>query len=291
MTDPRDEPFGRRLARTAGGLLVFYGVGMTLTLVLALGGSRLLAFALPAPDAPPDAVAVLLQGVVLLAAFGIASLVVARWFRGRIDDWGYGGTMAVRGFAGGLALAGILAACALLLAVIAGGARWTPDAGTGLEYARTVLLTAGTLAPAALAEEVMFRGVPLVLLASLTGTGTALVLLAALFAALHGANPNVTPLALGNIALAGVFLGLAFYAPGRLWTAWGAHLGWNGTLAALDAPVSGLPFRVPLLDFQPGAPDWLTGGAFGPEGGLVATAVLAFGCLLLGLRAGKVSTA
>ena len=35
------------------------------------------------------------------------------------------------------------------------------------------------------------------------------------------------------------------YAPGGIWTAWGAHLGWNATLAALDAPVSGLPFRFP----------------------------------------------
>ena len=29
---------------------------------------------------------------------------------------------------------------------------------------------------------------------------------------------------------------LAFYRPG-IWTAWGAHLGWNATLALMDAPV------------------------------------------------------
>ena len=91
-------------------------------------------------------------------------------------------------------------------------------------------------------------------------------------------NPDVTPLGLGNIALAGIFLGLAFYAPGGLWTAFGAHLGWNATLAALDAPVSGLPFDIPLLDYRagrarPGSP----AGAFGPEGGLLATLALTVG--------------
>jgi len=76
------------------------------------------------------------------------------------------------------------------------------------------------------------------------------------------------------IALAGIFLGVAFYAPGGLWTAFGAHLGWNATLAALDAPVSGLPFRIPLIDYRAGDPVWLSGGRFGPEGGLLATVAL-----------------
>jgi membrane protease YdiL (CAAX protease family) len=48
-----------------------------------------------------------------------------------------------------------------------------------------------------------------------------------IFGLAHGLNPEVTPLAIGNVALAGVFLSLAFYAPGGIWTAWGAHLGWN----------------------------------------------------------------
>jgi hypothetical protein len=43
----------------------------------------------------------------------------------------------------------------------------------------------------------------------------------------------------------------------------------------MDAPVSGLPFRIPWIDYQPGGPAWLTGGSFGPEGGLLATAAIA----------------
>ena len=59
-----------------------------------------------------------------------------------------------------------------------------------------------------------------------------------------------------------------------MWTAFGAHLGWNATLAALAAPVSGLPFDIPYIDYRMGGPAWLTGGAFGPEGGLLATVAL-----------------
>jgi len=51
-------------------------------------------------------------------------------------------------------------------------------------------------------------------------------------------------------------------------------------LAALDAPVSGVPFRIPLLDYVPGDPVWLTGGRFGPEGGLSSTLALTIAVLV-----------
>jgi uncharacterized protein len=164
--------------------------------------------------------------------------------------------------------------------VLLGAAEWTRDQGSPLDYLQTVATTILVLAPAALSEEVLFRGVPLLLLASALGRGTAIVLVAVLFALAHVDNPNVTPLAIGNIGLAGVFLGLAFYAPGGIWTAWGAHLGWNAMLAALDAPVSGVPFRIPFLDYEAGDPAWLTGGRFGPEGGLSSTLALTIAVLV-----------
>ena len=136
------------------------------------------------------------------------------------------------------------------------------------------------LAPAALLEEMMFRGVGQVVLARPLGRVRAVVLLSALFSMAHFLNPNGTLLGMFNILLAGVFLGFAFYLPGGIWTAWGAHLGWNATLAALDAPVSGLPFEIPFIDYSPGGPQWLTGGSFGPEGGLLATATIGIGIAL-----------
>jgi CAAX protease family protein len=219
----------------------------------------------------------LIAGVSQLVGFALATWVVGfrvlglsrtqlRWTPPR---------RGVRGLAIGLALGATAAAAALVTAVLVANSHWTRDAGGLGEYLVQIGKTSLVLAPAALSEEIMFRGVPLVLMASAIGRGTALVLVAgAVFALFHGLNPDVTPLGLGNIALAGIFLGVAFYAPGGLWTAFGAHLGWNATLAALDAPVSGLPFSIPWIDYQAGSPVWLSGGRFGPEGGLLATAAI-----------------
>jgi len=225
----------------------------------------------------PGPLQLLIQGVVLLAV-GLA----LTWFIGikanRLSwaDLRYErGPRATRGFGAGLLLGALAAVAAMLLAIAAGTAHWADDTGHAAGYASAVSRTLAILAPAALAEEVLFRGVPLVLLASAFGRAPALLAVAVAFGVGHLNNPNALALGIVNIVLAGIFLGLAFYAPGGIWTAFGAHLGWNGALAALDAPVSGLPFRIPVIDYVPGTPVWLTGGAFGPEGGLAAT--MAFG--------------
>jgi membrane protease YdiL (CAAX protease family) len=187
---------------------------------------------------------------------------------------------AGKGFGLGVLLGAIPAALAIQLAITSGHASLLRDQGDVTAYLGQLGKTALLLAPAALLEEVMFRGVGQVVLARAFGRLPAILILSMTFACAHLLNPNPTLLAMVNIALAGVFLGLAFYAPGGIWTAWGVHLGWNGALAALDAPVSGLPFRIPLIDYVPGEPGWLTGGSFGPEGGLLATLMIALAASL-----------
>ncbi len=194
------------------------------------------------------------------------------------------------GFVAGGVAGALAAGTALAIAALVGGAEWIRDEGTPVDYLQAATTTTLILAPAAFSEEVLFRGLPLVLLASALGRGTAVVLVSIVFALAHFANPNVTMLGIGNIALAGIFLGLAFYAPGGIWTAWGAHLGWNAMLAALDTPVSGVPFRIPFVDYEPGDPAWLTGGRFGPEGGLCSTLALTIAVLVARRWAGKEAT-
>ena len=227
--------------------------------------------------------AMLLQaGVTLASAAFWTWLIGFRVLGLSLRDLRYAGRdRALSGFGFGLLAGALTAAVALLISAVVGGAEWVRDSGTVLDYLSQSSKTVIVLAPAALSEEVVFRGVPLVLLAATMGRGAAVVAVAVLFAFAHLANPNVTALGLGNIAMAGIFLGLAFYAPGGIWTAFGAHLGWNAMLACLDAPVSGLPFRIPLLDYHSGGPAWLTGGAFGPEGGLAATAALTAAIVVL----------
>lgn len=179
-----------------------------------------------------------------------------------------------KGFSVGLMFGVVPAVAVLLVPVLLGSGRWlTGDGGLGA----FVVWGGGmglVLAPAALAEEVLFRGVPLVLLAAVMGRGTAVLVVAVVFGLAHLLNPHVTGLGVANVALAGILLGTVFYGPGGMWAAFGAHLGWNSTLAVLGAAVSGLPFDVPSLDYQAGGPEWLTGGPFGPEGGVLATLAL-----------------
>jgi CAAX protease family protein len=289
LTSAHPDPDSRALGKAIGWSIAFVllGLGASLSLIslwaiAAHGDMRrgLTALLVPGPEQ------VLVVGLSQLVGFIFATWVVGirtlqmplsqlRWAPARVG---------ARGFGAGLTLGAAAAAVALVAAVLATDSHWTRDTGGWPDYLAQVAKTFLVLAPAALSEEVIFRGVPLVLMAAAVGRGSALVVVAGLvFALFHGLNPGVTALALGNIALAGIFLGVAFYAPGGLWTAFGAHLGWNTTLAALDAPVSGLPFDIPMLDYLAGEPVWLSGGRFGPEGGLMATVAIT-GALLVALR-------
>ncbi len=260
--------------------VAFAIIGVVVTMVLivlyvAIASANLVA-GLEAIQTP-GAVQTLVQGVAQLVGFLIATGMIGKWALG----WSFrdlrwtSGRVAVTGALRGLGLGAGAAALAMAAAVVLGVAFWSADYGGIGDYAVQVAKTTLVLAPAALSEEVMFRGLPLVLLAAVFGRWPVLLLLAgALFSAVHGVNPGITWLAYTNIALAGIVLGVAFYAPGGIWTAFGAHLGWNATLAALDAPVSGMPFRIPLLDYHTADPTWVSGGQFGPEGGVLATVAL-----------------
>lgn len=220
------------------------------------------------------------RGLIGLAAppLAAAGLIYAGlvWGAGqRPETWG------VRSWRGALAGAGqglgwgITLAALTILLCLAGGAelRWQPG-GDERVVAVVVPLAAG-LAGAALLEELLFRGFPLSRLAGGMGRVAAALVLAVLFAWAHLRNPAVSGIGLANIGLASLLLAAAFCTGGGLGTAAGLHLGWNaGLVFGADAPVSGLRFGLPGLEFVPGARVWWTGGSFGPEGGLAATLVL-----------------
>jgi membrane protease YdiL (CAAX protease family) len=177
-----------------------------------------------------------------------------------------------------------LAALTIAL-VLLGGARLTAD--PGLEsYAAVAVPAALGLACAALLEELLFRGFPLVRLAQPAGPIMASAALALIFVLAHAGNPDVSGMGLVNIGLASLLLSAVFFSAGGLPAATGLHLGWNAGLAlTVDAPVSGLRFDLAGIDYTAGARTWWTGGAFGPEGGL-ATALVMGGALTWWWRRG-----
>lgn len=144
------------------------------------------------------------------------------------------------------------------------------------------LLTDGVaFLAAAAAEEIVFRGYLQRLFTNWGGPWVGIAVPSVLFALFHGLNPHVTPLALVNIGLAGVVFALAVRWTGTLWLAVGYHFAWNLFQGAvLGLPVSGV-LRNGLLAFPTDGPPILTGGPFGPEGGLVVTMLLLLSLLPL----------
>jgi membrane protease YdiL (CAAX protease family) len=278
LTEPTPARRPRPLLRAIGAIVAFYVLGFLLSALLLLPLAPLLTRGVTSAElaAHPSPLFALGQGVILLLAFGVATWVVGRRALG-LDAAALRWRTPLgwaKGLAIGLVLGVLPAAVALVLGVAAAGAGWAPDGGAFSAWVSQVGKTVLILAPAALAEELMFRGLPMAVAGAAIGRGRAVLILSVLFALAHVTNPNVTAAGIGNIALAGIFLALAFWSAGGMWTAFGAHLGWNATLAALAAPVSGLPFDIPYIDYRTGSPAWLTGGAFGPEGGLLATVTL-----------------
>lgn len=126
-------------------------------------------------------------------------------------------------------------------------------------------------------EELIMRAIILRLLMRAFGIWPALVLQAALFGALHLANPNASPVAAAAIAIeAGLMLAGFYLLTGRLWMSIGIHAAWNFTQGWVwGASVSGIPVVESWLVSKPkpGAPEFLSGGAFGPEASLPAMVV------------------
>ncbi len=78
-----------------------------------------------------------------------------------------------------------------------------------------------------------------------------------------------------NVALAGVLLGAAYAATGRLWLPIGLHLGWNFAEGPIfGTAVSGTDIGPSLIVGDLEGPVILTGGEFGPEASIVGVAVV-----------------
>lgn len=213
----------------------------------------------------------------LVSASLATAATIAIWERG---EWRLGlfvsPSLATRELAlGGLWGAVLIGGCALLI-VLTSNVRhsW----GRGFPW----LELGSVFLPAAVHEELLFRGYLFQKLVRWK-RGVAIVFGAALFAALHLGNTAIGALALANIFLGGVLLGLAYLAYERLWFPIGLHLSWNVMSGPiLGHEVSGYESARTVLLERGGGVAWITGGHFGIEGSAWATvAELAAIALLL----------
>lgn len=258
--------------RTPWRVLLFISVFM---LAFSLEAALLPALvALPMPEDRISAGLVAQTAMMLLAAL-FAAWVLLRWVDRR-PVRGLGFPMAPTG-ARDLAAGTAIGAAALVVVVAvfaaAGAYRYVPEPGTLAGWIGAAAFGIAALIVPAAAEEALLRGYAFRALVEGPGPVAAVLLTSVVFAVLHAGNPGVGAFGYLNLFLAGVVLAVAVLRTGMLWLATGVHVGWNWVMAGpLDLPVSGLRgLGVPLYDAEVTGPGWLTGGAFGPEGGLVGT--------------------
>jgi membrane protease YdiL (CAAX protease family) len=176
------------------------------------------------------------------------------------------------------ALIGFALFCAVI-AVLAGyGAA---HIGGIAGYDGLIKAAAGALV-AAVGEEIALRGGVYRLLEEGFGTLIAVAISGAIFGLLHAANAGATTASTLAIALeAGILLAAAYALTRSLWLPIGLHFGWNFTEGGIfGAAVSGGKSHG-LIATTFSGPDWLTGGAFGPEASVPAVILCLVAAMIL----------
>jgi hypothetical protein len=176
-------------------------------------------------------------------------------------------------------------ALAALIAFAAGGMtfRVNDSAGTA-----AILLTLATTLVifilGALFEEAFLRGYALQTFARARLAVFGAVFTSLIFATMHNGNPGANPLSWLNTFLAGIWFAVAYFRARDLWLPFGLHLAWNwfqGSVFGIS--VSGLDWLTPapFMKATDAGPAWLTGGAYGLEGGIACTVALILSTALI----------
>lgn len=188
---------------------------------------------------------------------------------------------ALREYITGAGIGFAVFSAAVLLCVVTGALRLEGLSPT-LRGGTLLLLLLGYLIQG-MAEEVLCRGYFMVSFARRWPMWAAVAANAVLFAALHLGNSGISALAFVNLTLYGVFASLYFIRRGNIWGVGAFHSLWNFVQGNFyGILVSGNATQCTVLQSAavPGR-ELINGGAFGLEGGLAVTVVLAAGCALL----------
>lgn len=131
------------------------------------------------------------------------------------------------------------------------------------------------------AEEIFGRGYIMSVLRQTRSIPVIIIVSALVFSALHAGNPGVGLLPFVNIALVGILFAYMYLKSGNIWMSIGYHITWNyfqGNIFGFK--VSGLDMGS-LLATNLGSNKVITGGSFGPEGGIVVTLVILLGFVFI----------
>lgn len=275
--------------RSGWRLLIFAGVLIALLFLMGtvIRGVLALLFNFAPAFVPKSFVSEIVFRFLYLGSALLAGYLCGHWLEGL--PWRALGASLhkrwFRHFFSGSIVGLLTLVLATALATAAGGISFS-FAGKGalLLVTRTLVGSAALFIVAAFAEEALFRGYPLQTLSRARLAWLGILLTSLPFAAAHLGNPNSSLLGSINTGLAGVWLAVAYLHSRSLWFPLGVHWSWNWALGSLfGLPVSGIDSFAPdpLLRGADLGPAWLTGGAYGIEGGIACTAALIVSTILI----------
>lgn len=262
------------LAIPLTGLIILIGQFGAVPVILVLqalvpGGSESLA------DQPLAGSAA--YAAILISAFGLMFVLLWAWLKWyeRRPFWTLGFTRpgALLKYARGFALGLLLFA----LSVAGPGAfgLFSIEGVSSAALGGVLIMVLGWVVQGA-GEEVVTRGWLLNVIGARYRPWVGVAVSTLVFATLHGLNPGIGPLPLFNLFLFGLFAALYMLWEDGLWGIAAFHSAWNWAQGnVLGLQVSGNEAGATLLQVRalPGA-ELITGGGFGPEGGLAVTVAL-----------------
>ncbi|CAM3583240.1 CPBP family intramembrane glutamic endopeptidase [Flavobacterium chungbukense] len=145
-----------------------------------------------------------------------------------------------------------------------------------------ILIPFAIMFTVAIIEEILVRGIIFRLMEEKLGSYISLAISSVLFGVLHLANPHGTLISGICITTAGFLFGAAFMYSRSLWLPIAIHFAWNFTQSGIyGAITSGNEKTNNLVEAQIQGPEFITGGAFGPEGSIQAIVFCALATLIL----------
>jgi uncharacterized protein len=214
-----------------------------------------------------------IAGTIGLAAAGLVAnlLTMAIFDRRPLVDIGlrFNGASSMHVLLG-ILLGGGAAALLLLAPLLAGTGHLVQRPSANFTWLSLVFYLV-TILFAAAGEEMIFRGYAFQFLIEKIGPFASVLPVGVIFGLVHSSNPHASVLGILNTVLWGVLLGYAFLRSHDLWLPIGMHFGWNAVLPLFGVNLSGLTIEVTRYFYKWDLSPLWSGGAYGPEGGLLTT--------------------
>jgi uncharacterized protein len=223
-----------------------------------------------------------------LAAFfvALATWIVSRMEKRPLDNYGIPVRLALgKSFWEGTFWGFAMLSAVLLVLYASGHFRIDSVALAGKAAFRGALGWGAVFLALSLSEELSFRGYLLFIVSRHIRFWPAALLLSAAFGAAHLGNHGENVLGILQVIAIGLLFCLMIRRTGTLWFAIGFHAAWDWAQTFFyGTPDSGLLASGHFLNSSVQGPSWLTGGVAGPEGSVVAFAIILACAALIHLR-------